>query len=65
MSQTPPTTANSAPRKPRSRLAIATAFGLGYLPLAPGTWGSLAALPIYYFLGALPAFDAPNVFLFP
>ena len=56
MSQTPPTTANSAPRKPRVALAIATAFGLGYLPLAPGTWGSIAAIPIYYFLGAfLPA----------
>jgi phosphatidylglycerophosphatase A len=52
MSQTPPTKANSAQRKPRLSLAIATAFGLGYLPLAPGTWGSLAALPIYFFLYA-------------
>ena len=24
---------------------FATVFGAGYLPLAPGTWGSLAALP--------------------
>jgi phosphatidylglycerophosphatase A len=48
VSQTPATTANSAPRKPRFALAIATAFGLGYLPLAPGTWGSLAAIPIVY-----------------
>ena len=39
--QLPPTaTAND-------RLAerLATCFGIGYLPAAPGTWGSLAALP--------------------
>jgi len=28
-------------RKPHLALAIATGFGLGYLPKAPGTWGSL------------------------
>jgi phosphatidylglycerophosphatase A len=28
-------------------MAIATAFGLGYLPKAPGTWGSLAGILIY------------------
>jgi phosphatidylglycerophosphatase A len=38
-----PTTSNAA-RKPRLSLAIATAFGLGYLPKAPGTWGSLAGV---------------------
>lgn len=27
--------------KPRAALAIATAFGLGYIPWGPGTWGSL------------------------
>ncbi len=47
VSPTPATTANSAPRKPRFALAIATAFGLGYLPKAPGTFGSLAAIPLY------------------
>lgn len=31
-------------RKPRISLFIATACGLGYLPKAPGTWGSLAGL---------------------
>jgi len=31
-------------RKPRLALFIATAAGLGYLPKAPGTWGSLAGL---------------------
>ena len=34
---------------------IATGFGLGHLPKAPGTWGSLAALPlafvVYYLAG--------------
>jgi phosphatidylglycerophosphatase A len=58
---TPATTSNSAQRKPRVALAIATVFGLGYLPLAPGTWGSLVALPIYFAVyfclnfGRLPA----------
>jgi phosphatidylglycerophosphatase A len=36
-----------APRKPRLALAIATSLGLGYLPKAPGTWGSLAGSLIY------------------
>jgi phosphatidylglycerophosphatase A len=52
VSQTPATTANSAQRKPRVALSIATVFGLGYLPLAPGTWGSIAAIPVYFFLYA-------------
>ncbi len=36
----------SAPtaRKPRFALFVATAAGLGYLPKAPGTWGSLGGL---------------------
>src|SRR6202158_2908610 len=49
----PTTTTNSvAPshrsdrRKPRVALAIATAFGLGYLPKAPGTWGSLGGIVV-------------------
>lgn len=29
---------------------LASVGGLGYLPLAPGTWGSLAALPIWWAL---------------
>jgi phosphatidylglycerophosphatase A len=51
----PTTTTNSAKRKPRVSLAIATAFGLGYLPKAPGTWGSLAGVLIY----SLTQFFAP------
>jgi phosphatidylglycerophosphatase A len=33
-------------RKPRISLFIATACGLGYLPKAPGTWGSLAGVAL-------------------
>jgi phosphatidylglycerophosphatase A len=50
-----PTTSSSArpPRsdraKPRVSLAIATAFGLGYLPKAPGTWGSLGGIVLAIF----------------
>jgi len=38
----------AATRKPRFALFVATACGLGYLPKAPGTWGSLggAALSV-------------------
>jgi phosphatidylglycerophosphatase A len=41
-----PTVASSAaaPRKPRFALFVATACGLGYLPKAPGTWGSVGGL---------------------
>jgi len=31
-------------RKPRFALFVATACGLGYAPIAPGTWGALAGL---------------------
>jgi phosphatidylglycerophosphatase A len=59
MSAPNPTAATSnAPRKPHLALAIATAFGLGYLPKAPGTWGSVGGIflaifpPWFMFLGA-------------
>ncbi|HEV2336447.1 MAG TPA: phosphatidylglycerophosphatase A [Stellaceae bacterium] len=32
---------------------LATAGGIGLLPLAPGSWGSLAALPCAWAIGAL------------
>ena len=47
--------ASSAPaaaqRKPHFALFIATACGLGYSPIAPGTWGSLVgySLLLWYF----------------
>jgi phosphatidylglycerophosphatase A len=45
-SATPAATVDKAAtaRKPRFALFIATAAGLGYLPKAPGTWGSLGGL---------------------
>jgi phosphatidylglycerophosphatase A len=33
--------------KPRISFALATALGLGYLPKAPGTWGSLGGAALY------------------
>ncbi len=51
------------PRKPRLALAIATSLGLGYLPKAPGTWGSLAGILIYastlFYLPLATASGAP------
>jgi len=64
----PPAASSAAPpRKPRFALFVATAAGLGYLPLAPGTWGSLAALVIYVWiqihfpLDVAPPLQAPNL----
>ncbi len=31
-------------------LILATGFGVGYSPVAPGTLGTLIAVPVYYFL---------------
>jgi phosphatidylglycerophosphatase A len=43
------TGATATPRKkPRLALAIATAFGVGYLPKAPGTFGSLVGVATAY-----------------
>jgi phosphatidylglycerophosphatase A len=33
---------------------LATGFGVGYIPIAPGTLGTLVAIPIYYFLSEIP-----------
>jgi phosphatidylglycerophosphatase A len=38
------TSTDAAPQKPRLALAIATACGVGYLPKAPGTYGSLVGV---------------------
>src|SRR5260370_6329869 len=47
---TPTTDATAAPetprKKPRLALAIATALGVGYIPKAPGTFGSLAGIAV-------------------
>jgi phosphatidylglycerophosphatase A len=33
---------------------IAFGFGTGLMPFAPGTWGTLAAIPLYLLLAGLP-----------
>src|SRR5437899_11962599 len=47
---TPNTDATAAPQtppqKPRLALAIATALGVGYIPKAPGTFGSLVGIAV-------------------
>jgi phosphatidylglycerophosphatase A len=52
MTQTTETAAASAPeaprKKPRLALAIATALGVGYIPKAPGTFGSLVGVATAY-----------------
>jgi phosphatidylglycerophosphatase A len=40
-------------KKPHLSFLLATSFGLGYLPKAPGTWGSLAGLALVWPLGLL------------
>jgi phosphatidylglycerophosphatase A len=39
-------------------LALATAFGVGYAPIAPGTWGSLVGLALWVVLPASLAAQA-------
>jgi phosphatidylglycerophosphatase A len=34
---------------------LATGFGVGYSPIAPGTLGTLVAIPVYYFLSEIPS----------
>jgi phosphatidylglycerophosphatase A len=34
---------------------LATGFGVGYSPIAPGTLGTLIAIPINYFLSEIPS----------
>jgi phosphatidylglycerophosphatase A len=36
-------------------LFLATGFGVGYSPVAPGTLGTLVTIPIYYFLSEIPS----------
>jgi phosphatidylglycerophosphatase A len=41
---TEPANSPQGAKKPRLAYAIATAFGVGHLPKAPGTWGSLVGV---------------------
>jgi phosphatidylglycerophosphatase A len=53
----------SAGKKPRLAILLATGFGLGYLPKAPGTWGSLGGLALVWclcqFIPDSFVFDSP------
>jgi len=43
-----------AAQRPGIALLLATGFGLGYLPLAPGSWGSLGGVALAWGLAQLP-----------
>jgi len=45
-------------RPPLAGLAVATVFGVGYAPMAPGTFGSAAGLIVWWLLPASPAVQA-------
>ena len=47
-------------------LFFATGFGVGYLPIAPGTLGALITIPIYYFLSAIqsPVYEVTLIAFF-
>ena len=51
------------PRKPRLSLFFATACGAGYLPKAPGTWGSLVGVATYCALISIYARPALDLYL--
>lgn len=55
---------NEANRPSLKRLDILflSFFGVGFLPKAPGTWGTLATLPFLFFLGT---FNPPYVLFIP
>ena len=55
---------NEANRPTLKRLDILflSFFGVGFLPIAPGTWGTLATLPFLYTLGR---FNPPYIFFIP
>lgn len=44
------------------KIAVGTFFGTGFLPKAPGTWGSLCTLPVVYATGYF--FGSPGLYFF-
>lgn len=62
MNANPEGTAAAATRKPWLSLFLGTAGGAGYLPAAPGTWGSLVGV-ILYIIAGIPASQAYDVYL--
>ena len=64
----PLATPEASPRPGHPAVLVATLGGIGRLPLAPGTWGSLAALPVAWAiveLGGVIALAACIAGLFP
>jgi phosphatidylglycerophosphatase A len=58
----PPASASSTPAaRPIAALALATVFGVGYAPVAPGTFGSAAGLLVWWLLPASPAVQAAAI----
>lgn len=47
-------------------LLLASGFGIGYFPIAPGTWATLLAIPIEYFLSKIsfPLYEVTILTLF-
>jgi len=60
---TQPAGQSAAAGKPRFALFIATACGLGYIPKAPGTFGSLAGLVAYFAVYSSISYLWTDVFL--
>ena len=56
---------SAVPQTPEQKIAnlVVTAFGLGNLPLAPGTWASAAAAAAYLVLHSSVSFAFEKVFL--
>lgn len=52
-------------KSPRNWLALAgaTFFGIGLLPKAPGTWGTLASLPLWFAARDLPPLERAGMWL--
>ena len=56
----PPETGTPRPLSDRLAMVLATGFGAGYGPIAPGTWGSLPGLAIAWAFGRTgPAWGVP------
>lgn len=53
---------NNRPSLRKPEIFFLSFFGVGFLPKAPGTFGSLATLPFLYFLAQ---FNPPFVFFIP
>jgi phosphatidylglycerophosphatase A len=58
----PPASTPSTPLpRPVAALALATVFGVGYAPVAPGTFGSAAGLLVWWLLPASPSVQAAAI----